>query len=182
MSVSGTPSAYKKAAASPDGDGHPFPKWASPAHVAHADCEPGAKPPRKPRPPPARGRNLGDSARRPTIQGMPWMAGHHENWGIFKCHKWKKWRRHSKIGPPILANRWWLSPARRTPRCGARRYPSARVRPARLPTVGYGVLIDRRLLLVFIALRGDARSWRRQSDRTLPDSSVTSDLRRGAVD
>jgi hypothetical protein len=28
--------------------------------------------------PPASRRNLSDSARQPTIQGMPWVVGHHE--------------------------------------------------------------------------------------------------------
>ena len=36
--------------------------------------------------PPARGRSIGDSARRPAILCMPGMAGRHENWGIFNRH------------------------------------------------------------------------------------------------
>jgi hypothetical protein len=40
-------------------------------------------------------RIIGESVRRPAIQGMPSMAGHHENWGIFKFHKWGELLRHS---------------------------------------------------------------------------------------
>src|SRR6516225_11708606 len=36
--------------------------------------------------PPASWRSLGDSARPPTIPGMPGMVGSYENWGNFKCH------------------------------------------------------------------------------------------------
>ena len=32
---------------------------------------------------------------RPAIPGMPGMAGSHENWGNFKCHKWGELLRHS---------------------------------------------------------------------------------------
>ena len=39
-------------------------------------------------PPASRRKPRCDSARRPAIPGMPGMAGSHENWGIFKCHKW----------------------------------------------------------------------------------------------
>ena len=45
--------------------------------------------------PPASGRSIGDSARRPAIPGMPGMAGSHENWGNFKCHKW------GELRPPL---------------------------------------------------------------------------------
>ena len=31
---------------------------------------------------------------RPAIPGMPGMAGSHENWGNFKCHKWGELLRH----------------------------------------------------------------------------------------
>ena len=34
--------------------------------------------------------------RLPAIPGMPGMAGSHENWGNFKCHKWGEYRRHSQ--------------------------------------------------------------------------------------
>jgi hypothetical protein len=44
---------------------------------------------------PACGKSIGDSASPPTSQGMPWMAGSHENWGIFKCHKRGELLRHS---------------------------------------------------------------------------------------
>ena len=47
--------------------------------------------------PPARRRSLGDSARLPTIPGMPGMVGSHENWGKFKCHKWGELLRHSHV-------------------------------------------------------------------------------------
>ena len=33
---------------------------------------------------------------RPAIPGMPGMAGSHENWGNFKCHKWGELLRHSQ--------------------------------------------------------------------------------------
>ncbi len=46
--------------------------------------------------PPASRRSLGDSARPPTIPGMPGMVGSHENWGNFKCHKWGELLRHSQ--------------------------------------------------------------------------------------
>jgi hypothetical protein len=29
------------------------------------------------------------------LQGMPWSAGCHKNWGIFKCHEWGELLRHS---------------------------------------------------------------------------------------
>jgi hypothetical protein len=45
--------------------------------------------------PPAKGRSVGDSARRPTVQGMPSTVSRHKNWGIFKCHKWGELLRHS---------------------------------------------------------------------------------------
>jgi hypothetical protein len=45
--------------------------------------------------PPASRRSLGDSVRPPAIPGMPGMAGSHENWGNFKCHKWGEYGRHS---------------------------------------------------------------------------------------
>src|SRR5271163_5225875 len=35
---------------------------------------------------------------RPAIPGMPGMAGSHENWGNFKCHKWGELLRHSHGG------------------------------------------------------------------------------------
>ena len=42
--------------------------------------------------PPAIGKTIGDSARPPTIPGMPGMVGSHENWRIFKCHmEWAPW-------------------------------------------------------------------------------------------
>ena len=44
--------------------------------------------------PPAEGRSIGESVRRPGFQGMPWKPGRHENWGIFKCHKWGELIRH----------------------------------------------------------------------------------------
>jgi hypothetical protein len=47
--------------------------------------------------PPASRRSLGDSARPPTIPGMPGMVGSHENWGNFKCHKWGELLRHSHL-------------------------------------------------------------------------------------
>ena len=34
---------------------------------------------------------------RPAIPGMPGMAGSHENWGNFKCHKWGELLRHSQF-------------------------------------------------------------------------------------
>jgi hypothetical protein len=46
--------------------------------------------------PPASRRSLGDSARPPAIPGMPGMAVSHENWGNFKCHKWRELLRHSQ--------------------------------------------------------------------------------------
>ena len=46
--------------------------------------------------PPASRKSLGDSARPPTIPGMPGMVGGHENWGNFKCHKWGELLRHSQ--------------------------------------------------------------------------------------
>ena len=46
--------------------------------------------------PPANGRSIGDLAHAPAIQGMPRTAGSHENWGIFKCHKWGELLRHSQ--------------------------------------------------------------------------------------
>ena len=50
--------------------------------------------------PPASRRSLGDSARPPTIPGMPGIVGSHENWGKFKCHKWGELLRHSQLDPP----------------------------------------------------------------------------------
>jgi hypothetical protein len=47
--------------------------------------------------PPASRRSLGDSVRPPAIPGMPGMAGSHENWGNFKCHKWGECGRHSQV-------------------------------------------------------------------------------------
>src|ERR1700750_213711 len=47
--------------------------------------------------PPASRRSLGDSARPPTIPGMPGIVGSHENWGKFKCHKWGELLRHSHL-------------------------------------------------------------------------------------
>jgi len=44
--------------------------------------------------PPAKGISIGDSRRCPAFQGAPWNAGHHHNWGIFKCHKWGELTRH----------------------------------------------------------------------------------------
>ena len=49
--------------------------------------------------PPAKRGSLGDSARSPTIPGMPGMVGSHENWGNFKCHKWGELLRHSHQAP-----------------------------------------------------------------------------------
>jgi hypothetical protein len=34
--------------------------------------------------PPANGSSIGESERGPALQGMPWTAGRHEIWGIFK--------------------------------------------------------------------------------------------------
>ena len=45
--------------------------------------------------PPANGRSIGESERGPALQGMPWTAGRHEIWGIFKCHEWGDLLRHS---------------------------------------------------------------------------------------
>jgi hypothetical protein len=64
--------------------------------------------------PPARRRSLGDSARPPTIPGMPGTIGSHENWGNFKCHKWGELLRHShRCMLPLITRR---SPARCVPR------------------------------------------------------------------
>jgi hypothetical protein len=52
--------------------------------------------------PPAYGRSIGDSASPPAIRGMPRTAGSHENWGIFKCHKWGELLRHSHLTAAIL--------------------------------------------------------------------------------
>ena len=41
---------------------------------------------------------------RPAIPGMPGMAGSHENWGNFKCHKWGELLRHSQIA----GRQFWL--------------------------------------------------------------------------
>jgi hypothetical protein len=46
--------------------------------------------------PPANGSSIGESARRPAFQGMPWKAGRHENWGIFNRHIWGVYVRHSQ--------------------------------------------------------------------------------------
>ena len=46
--------------------------------------------------PPASRRTLGDSVRPPATPGMPGMAGSHENWGNFKCHKGGECGRHSQ--------------------------------------------------------------------------------------
>ena len=46
--------------------------------------------------PPARGRSIGDSARRPSIPCMPGMAGRHENWGFFNRHFCGVYARHSQ--------------------------------------------------------------------------------------
>src|SRR5271163_3931794 len=45
---------------------------------------------------------------RPAIPGMPGMAGSHENWGNFKCHKWGELLRHSQIefGLPLNRQTW----------------------------------------------------------------------------
>ena len=40
---------------------------------------------------------------RPAIPGMPGMAGSHENWGNFKCHKWGELLRHSQTGLKLSA-------------------------------------------------------------------------------
>ena len=37
------------------------------------------------------------SACRPALQGTSRKAGSHENWGIFKCHKWGELLRHSQM-------------------------------------------------------------------------------------
>ena len=47
--------------------------------------------------PPANGSSIGQSARRPAFQGMPWKAGRHENWGIFNRHIWGVYVRHSQM-------------------------------------------------------------------------------------
>ena len=52
--------------------------------------------------PPASRRNLGDSARPPAIPGIPRMVGSHENWGIFKGHKWGELLRHSQQGSRLV--------------------------------------------------------------------------------
>ena len=39
-------------------------------------------------PPPAEESSIGETIRCPAFPGAPWNAGHHQNWGIFKCHNW----------------------------------------------------------------------------------------------
>jgi hypothetical protein len=45
--------------------------------------------------PPANGSSIGESLHHPAFQGMPWKAGHHENWGIFNRRFWGVYVRHS---------------------------------------------------------------------------------------
>jgi len=40
--------------------------------------------------------------RLPAVPDMPGMAGSHENWGKFKCHKWGEYGRHSQL--PVILN------------------------------------------------------------------------------
>src|SRR4051812_31405212 len=47
--------------------------------------------------PPANGSSIGESLHHPAFQGMPWKAGHHENWGIFNRRFWGVYVRHSQI-------------------------------------------------------------------------------------
>ncbi|MFO1125340.1 MAG: hypothetical protein U1E25_08720 [Methylocystis sp.] len=61
------------------------------------------------RSPPANGSSIGESARRPAFQGMPWKAGRHENWRIFNRHFWGVYVRHSHLHErsrrkPLLKN------------------------------------------------------------------------------
>src|SRR3954447_10174644 len=53
--------------------------------------------------PPANGSSIGESLHHPAFQGMPWKAGHHENWGIFNRRFWGVYVRHSH--QPALADR-----------------------------------------------------------------------------
>src|SRR4051794_26266214 len=46
--------------------------------------------------PPANGSSIGESLHHPAFQGMPWKAGHHENWGIFNRRFWGVYVRHSQ--------------------------------------------------------------------------------------
>ena len=69
--------------------------------------------------PPANRRSLGDSARSPTIPGMPGTVGSHENWGNFKCHKWGELLRHSHRPTAAPANPW-MTPGGIIPLWGAR--------------------------------------------------------------